>query len=64
MHIVKKIGKWDMSVTCLGNSLHTHNSHKGCFAPLHNLNKQNIQAINNLFLMTIKDMYAYMQNSF
>jgi hypothetical protein len=49
-----------MCVTCLGSSLHTHNSYSSSLAPLHNLFKPNNQAINILFLMTIIDMYACM----
>jgi hypothetical protein len=53
-----------MCVTCLGNSLHTHNSHNSSLAPPQNLFNSNNQAINILFLMTIIDMYACMQRSF
>jgi hypothetical protein len=49
-----------MCVTCLGNSLHTHNSYNSSLAPLHNLFNPNNQEINNLILMTIIDMYACM----
>jgi hypothetical protein len=47
-----------MCVTCLGNSLHTHNGHSSCSTPLHNLYKQNGTSINTLFLMATIDMYA------